>query len=235
MKKIAHRSGPALYPEQTVFSAQHALENGADMIEIDVRFTKDHKLAVCHDDEAMRIFGVDKNISEMTSQEFLSLRHKRNRAFPSHLLEDYLQNGVAPLLIHVKENEVIPDLLHTLKAYDYLDKATLGVQSADEIPSIKAFSPDLSVLAFMPDPESIEAFAEAGADYIRLWEYWLTDENIARVHKAGKPLWIMTAAKGCDAGITTKENLKQMLALKPDGILINDIGFLITTMQEARQ
>ena len=76
MKIIAHRSGPTVFPEQTIRSALFAKENGADLVEIDVRFTKDKKLAVSHDENAARVFGVDKNIGEMSSDEFAALRHK---------------------------------------------------------------------------------------------------------------------------------------------------------------
>ena len=74
MKIIAHRSGPTVFPEQTIRSALFAKENGADLVEIDVRFTKDKKLAVSHDENAARVFGVDKNIGEMSGDEFASLR-----------------------------------------------------------------------------------------------------------------------------------------------------------------
>ena len=56
-------------------------------MEIDVRFTKDKKLAVSHDENAARVFGVDKNIGEMSGDEFAALRHKNARTYTSHFLE----------------------------------------------------------------------------------------------------------------------------------------------------
>ena len=46
---IAHRGGSDLAPENTLAAFRTAVEVGADAIELDVRLTKDRKLAVFHD------------------------------------------------------------------------------------------------------------------------------------------------------------------------------------------
>ena len=230
MKIIAHRAGPNKYPEQTIQSARHAIESGADMVEIDVRYTKDKKLACMHDPSALRVFGVDKLISDMTEEEFKTLRHKKNSDFCSHTLQDYLEGGVYPLLLHVKDCEVLDDLLAILTKYDYLDKVTLGINRVDGVQKVKSYDKKVKVLAFMPTVDDIEDFAKVGVDYIRLWETWMTDESVQRVKKTGKELWIMVGRDvvGHDewVGVTTKEGIQKMKEYKVDGILINDIEFL---------
>ncbi|MBQ2714956.1 MAG: glycerophosphodiester phosphodiesterase family protein [Clostridia bacterium] len=230
MRIIAHRAGPNKYPEQTIQSARHAIESGADMAEMDVRYTKDKKLACMHDPNAYRVFGVDKLISDMTEEEFRALRHKNNPDFCSHTFEDYLKCGVYPLLIHVKDCEVLDDLLAILQKYDYLDKVTFGVPKIEGVRKIKSFDKNLKVLAFMPTVDDIEEFAHAGVDYIRLWETWMSEENVKRVKNTGKELWIMVGRDvvGHDewVGVTTKEGIKKMKEYEVDGILINDIEFL---------
>lgn len=230
MRIIAHRSGPTVYPEQTIASAKLAMQENADMIEIDVRFTKDKKIAITHDDNLKRVFGVDKNVSEMTGEEFLALRHTGAKEYPSHLLEDYLECGVEKLLIHIKEPDIIDDLLKCLDEHDYLDKVVLGVQEVKTVDTIKKYNDNIKILAFMPG-EHIKEFAEAGVDYIRLWEGWLNDENVALVRSLGKELWVMTGChNGFDVGYTSKEGLEKILAYKVDGILVNDVNFLKENM-----
>lgn len=230
MKIIAHRAGPTKYPEQTIQSAKYALQSGADLVEMDVRYTLDKGLACMHDPSALRVFGVDKLISDMTTDEFRALRHKNNPAFCSHTFEDYLKCGVYPLLIHVKDWAVLDDLLEIIEKYDYLDKVTFGVQNVEAVIKLKNYNKNTKVLAFMPNVDKIEEFAEAGADYIRLWETWMTDENVQRVKNTGKKLWIMVGRDvvGHDewVGVTTKDGIKKMIEYKVDGILINDITFL---------
>ena len=227
MRIIAHRSGPTVFPEQTIASARCALENGADFVEIDVRFTSDKAIAICHDPNAKRVFGADKQICDMTKCEYLALRHADAPEYPSHLFEDYLKCGIAPLLIHIKEDQVIPQLLEQIMQYGYLDKVVLGVGTLDAVHISREIAPEVKILSFMPKPELIEAFADAGVDYIRLWEGWMNPETVKQVKATGKELWIMTRAEGdYDAGVTTAEGLKKILSYDVDGILINDINEL---------
>ncbi|MEM2482910.1 MAG: glycerophosphodiester phosphodiesterase family protein, partial [Candidatus Nezhaarchaeales archaeon] len=46
---IAHRGASAYEPENTLRSIKRALNLGADMVEIDVRTTKDGHIVVIHD------------------------------------------------------------------------------------------------------------------------------------------------------------------------------------------
>ena len=227
MRIIAHRSGPNKYPEQTIASARHAMENGADLIEIDVCFTADNTIAICHDPNAKRVFGVDKLVRDMTATEFRSLRHADAPEYPSHLFEDFLKCGIGPLLIHIKIDAVIPEMLRLIREYDYLDKVVLGVGSLEAVRVSREIEPTVRILAFMPKPEMAGEFAAAGVDYIRLWEGWMTPENVAAVKDTGKELWIMTMGKGAsDAGVTTPEELQKVLSHDVDGVLINDIEVL---------
>ena len=225
MKIIAHRSGPSLYPEQTIASALHAQNSGADMIEIDVRFTKDKRIAVTHDKNLDRVFGVNIELDQLSAIEFLALRHKAHPAFASHLFEDYLASGVKPLLIHIKEDDVIEALIALIEKYQYTDKVVFGVHNTALANHIKKRDPAFKVLAFMPELKDIDAFGATDVDYIRLWEQWCSEENISRIRSYGKEVWIMT--NGSDVGVTTVEALRKILSLKVDGILINDIECLI--------
>lgn len=51
---IAHRGYSAKYPENTMAAFQGALDANADMIELDVAFSKDRSLVVIHDDTVDR-------------------------------------------------------------------------------------------------------------------------------------------------------------------------------------
>lgn len=234
MKIIAHRCGPTVYPEQTMTSARFALYCGADMVEVDVRYTSDKHIACSHDGNAKRVFGVDKLVKDMTGEEFLSLRQVKDKGFGSHLFEHYLQCGVKPLLIHVKEEEVLPDLLDMLARYDYLDDVVLGLMKTDAVRLVKEYDKNIKVLAFMPKVEDIPAYAEAGVDYIRLWEDWMSDDTVSAVRKYPVGLWIMIGknALDSDVGVTTPDGLQKVLDYGVDGILINDIGLLQEALEK---
>ena len=69
----AHRGDKYNYPENTMPAFKAAVDLGVDMIETDVRMTKDGELVLMHDRNAIRTTDVDKNIDEMTLTEVKKL------------------------------------------------------------------------------------------------------------------------------------------------------------------
>lgn len=226
MLLIAHRSGPDTYPEQTIISGREALSLGADMVELDCRPTADGQVAMTHDPNLMRIFGVDKMITDIDATEFRTYRHAADPCFSSHMMEDVFRCGLKPLLIHVKDPAVLPALLALIDQYDYVENVTIGVTLPSDIARIKAHNPKIKVLAFLHVPKDLEAAVAQGVDYIRLWEEWLAPEMVKAVKDSGCGLWVMSGSIAKkNVGYPSAENLKKILSYEPDGLLINQIRF----------
>ncbi len=68
-----HRGDPVHYPENTILSFRSAVEMGADMLETDVRATKDGVIVLMHDANTVRTTGYDGNVSEMTLAQIKEL------------------------------------------------------------------------------------------------------------------------------------------------------------------
>lgn len=225
MLLIAHRSGPYTYPEQTIQSGREALSLGADMVEIDVRLTADGQPAMTHDPDALRVFGVDKAVHDMTTAEFKALRHVSDPAFSSHMITDVFSSGLKPLLIHIKESQALPALLKVIAEYNYAPHVTIGVPTVRCVRMIKDFDPTIKILSFGVGVESVQEMIDAGVDYVRLWERWLTPERVALVKGSGCGLWVMSGVVKVNTGYPSEEDLKTILSYEPDGLLINEIPF----------
>lgn len=222
MKIIAHRSGTDRYPEQTILSARHSLAAGADLIEIDIRFSSDGVPVIQHDGIAERLFGTPEEIGKLTAREFLALRRKEDPAFCSHLFTDYTDCGIRKILFHVKVGgEMLPKLLDLCEERGLLKEVVFGVHSVGDVKTVKSRGEDLRVLAFMPSADQIGEFAAAGADFIRLWEKWCTEENLAAVRSTGKKLWIMTDTP--TVGETEESRYALYEKWGADGILVNQV------------
>lgn len=220
---IAHRCGTDAFPEQTLSAARYSLEKGADFFEIDIRFTKDNFPVICHDPDGLRIFGNPMKINEMTLKEFAALRHINNTKYHSHTLEDVFLSGLYPVLLHIKEGgDHLPYILEYIRAYKYEDKVVLGVTSLDDVKSVKDSADDMKVLAFIQSKKDIFDFKETNVDIIRLWEEWLSEENVQEIHIAGKQIWVM-AGTFKTAGYTIRENILTWVRMGVDGILVNEI------------
>jgi len=70
---IAHRGGAGLRPENTLLAFEHALSLGADILEFDVRATKDGALVVIHDSAVDRTTGGAGPVNSLTLEEIKEL------------------------------------------------------------------------------------------------------------------------------------------------------------------
>ena len=76
MLKIAHRGGVITErtPEGSLAAIQAAVDYGYDMVELDIRRTKDDHALIHHDETFERTCGIRKRVSELTSEEIKNLR-----------------------------------------------------------------------------------------------------------------------------------------------------------------
>lgn len=69
----AHRGEKKHHPENTMPAFIAAYEAGADMIETDIRMTRDGELILMHDASALRTCGVDAKLNDMTLDDVRQL------------------------------------------------------------------------------------------------------------------------------------------------------------------
>lgn len=69
---IGHRGAPVAAPENTLSAFREAVAQGVDMVELDVRMSKDDQIVVCHDETIDRTSDGKGEIREMTLQEIQS-------------------------------------------------------------------------------------------------------------------------------------------------------------------
>lgn len=92
---VAHRADCLYAPENSTEAVRHALYFGADMIETDVRMTKDGHIVIMHDYTVDRMTDGTGTISEMTLDEIKRLHLKTNWGGKTELevptLEEFIQ------------------------------------------------------------------------------------------------------------------------------------------------
>jgi len=70
---VAHRGASGIAPENTMAAFRKAVSQGADMIELDIRITKDFHIVVHHDQNIRRTTGGRAAIWDMTLQQLRNL------------------------------------------------------------------------------------------------------------------------------------------------------------------
>ena len=74
---IAHRGASALAPEHSLAAYELALQQGADVLELDLRLTRDAELLVAHDRTLRRTVGRDESWGELTRAQVVELAGAR--------------------------------------------------------------------------------------------------------------------------------------------------------------
>jgi glycerophosphoryl diester phosphodiesterase len=70
---IGHRGYAAKYPENTLAGFRAAAEAGLEMVELDVRLSRDRQLVVIHDADLVRMSGISRRVDELTWAELQSV------------------------------------------------------------------------------------------------------------------------------------------------------------------
>ena len=70
---IAHRGASGYAPENTMIAFQLAERMGATEFELDVQFSKDKQVVICHDSVLTRYGHSDLRLADLTLSELLKL------------------------------------------------------------------------------------------------------------------------------------------------------------------
>jgi len=141
MKKtiiIAHRGAPTLARENTIESFQRSIEFGADMIEFDVRRTKDRVLIAHHD-----AFMEGKPIRDLAYEEIRNMA--RDQGFPLATLEEILlyAKGKIKLDVELKEEGYEKEVVDLLSRHFSKDQFVVTSFRDSCIKRVKENDPEI--------------------------------------------------------------------------------------------
>jgi glycerophosphoryl diester phosphodiesterase len=138
---IGHRGAAGIEPENTIPSIKAAVSAGVDMIEFDLRVTKDRQLVLLHDTSLARIAGENKNISEMTLEEVNLTTTLSGHPIPS-LQEALKATKGLPVLLDCKGQGWAELVCNGLKTYKG-PTPTVTAADTSEMLKLKQLRPDI--------------------------------------------------------------------------------------------
>lgn len=230
---IAHRGGALLAAENTAEAFRAASAAGAEMIETDLRLTRDGHLVCLHDADLHRIAGDFRHVADSDLATLAAL-------LPGLLTLDEAVAASAPLglLLDVKllDPAILPPIIAALAAGDSLRRGVLGLRDPALLAAARQLSPDIALLAFAADPDAIAEAKAAGASWFRLWQAEADEARIAAIRAAGMRSVIMTGQPRSVAlpgyppfpvGRVDAEGIRRILALQPDAVMLDAPRLLI--------
>jgi len=203
----AHRGLKCACPENTIPAFRRALEAGVDMLEFDLRLTKDKRLAIIHDDTVDRTTNGTGAVSEYTWAELQRLDAGGwfDKAFEGcrvpaleELCELLAASGAnAPLLnVEIKPSADAIDAadraVETLRGYGFLERCVFTSFDA----SVVAHVHDTYGLRTQGFPaESMRHFVDGpGGTYSKMWAAafsmeQLTPQRVRELRERGLQTW----------------------------------------------
>lgn len=230
---IAHRGGALLAPENTAAAFARAAAIGSDWVETDLRLSADGALVCLHDADLLRLAGDPRRVAETDLATLRAL-------VPGLMTLPEAIAASAPLglLLDVKTANpaLLPKILAALEEGGALRRAVLGLRDLDSVAAAHALDPAVAILGLLPDPDGAEAARRAGAGWFRLWQGQASAARIAAARAAGLKVAIMVGQPRTvpeegyppfGVGCIDAEGLVQVLALRPDAVMLDDPRLLL--------
>lgn len=189
---IAHRGSSGRYPENTLLSFKKSLEEGSDIIELDIQLTKDNEIVVFHDRTVDRIFQTntgrrikDFSLKKLRTMDAGSWFHEsyRNERIPSlfHVLEEIPRQ--TSLILEIKSSDfvLIEKLLEVLDNNSRnLGLGYISVRDLDTYVEISKLSDKYPICLMQKNRIPNEVLEEIGKYQIQIvqirWKNW-SEEN----------------------------------------------------------
>ncbi len=183
---IGHRGARGAAIENTLAALKTAASLGIDAVEFDVRITKDKQPVVCHDENLKAVYGVNKNISDLTLDEIGTIKSASGDTIPT--LKEVIETKIGkPLILDVK-NPGSAELIHqALSHSDVKNSWAAGSLYSDELTRLKQLYPSLEITiqTYKHPFKTIKAAKKINASGVTLVLYLLNPLTYWLARRAG--------------------------------------------------
>lgn len=192
----AHRASNPYYPENSLAAIKYAIETGIDIVEIDIRTTKDGKLVLMHDESINRTTNGKGNIKDYTLAELQrfeldkkwldTLKHK----IP--LVKDALKLAQGRIMLDLDLKEVyIKQIVKLVQQTNTQKQALFFDGSFQILDSVLYYD---STLLLMPRAHSLEQTRKIIHKYhppvVHIDPSFYSNEVVEIIKKDGGRVWI---------------------------------------------
>ena len=225
--RAAHRGASAQYPENTLLAFRRAIEQGVDVLELDIHLTADDELVIMHDSTLERTTNGHGKIRNHSLQEIRQLDARQGEKVP--LLSEAIQlarESQIRLFVEVKgateaEGMAIAEAaVRALEADSFLSQIVLTSFSPSALLRAKAIQPEISTM-LDPSPQDgtltprqvCSQALRAGANCLSYDFRFLTPEIATECQLTGLSLWPWDPDE--------PDDMRQMIKLGVPGIITN--------------
>ncbi len=215
---IAHRGDPVRQRENTLPAFASAVALGADMVEIDLRRTRDGEIVVLHDQTLERLWGIEASVGDLDWTEVAGIG-QGGVCIPS--LRQVLHAVEVPLMVDFTRREVVPGGLDAVREEGALERSLFVTGNVPALRLLRGLSSEARLgLTWLEGSEPpLALLEELGAEYWNPMQDFVTPEGVAEVHEAGRRVSTWT--------VDTTEAMTGVVAAGVDAVVSNQVAALV--------
>ncbi len=223
VKIVSHRGIVNNEIENSLSAVRASLEADIDAVGMDIQMTKDGEIILHHDRSLSRIFGVRKNVNELTYEEIIGLEVVNSEYFLYDrkivaTLDEALEliDGQIDIHIDVKtygQGEKLANrIVAIIDEYEMIENAYIQSFDTAFIERVEELNSDIKtcqiIFYVLGDLSYIEA------DYFTVEKSLLTYELVGKARQEEKGIWVWT--------VNEEEDIREVLQYDIDGIITDD-------------
>jgi glycerophosphoryl diester phosphodiesterase len=214
---IAHRGDPVNRRENTLPSFRAAVDAGADMIELDLRRTRDGVIVVLHDPSLSRLWGVDQQIANLV---FSELPGGSEEALRIPTLRDAIESVNVPLMVDFTGEEVVEGALNVVREVGAMARSLFVTGNIPALRMLRELAPEarIGVTWVGADPPGGSLLESVGAEYWNPTYRLVTADRVAAMHARGLKVSTWT--------VDTLDDMARVIDCGVDAIVTNRIADL---------
>ena len=250
---MAHRGGAGLWPENTMYGFERAVDLGVDMLETEIHSTADNILVLMHDTTVDRTTNGSGPIRAFTLEELKTLDAGYNwtsdggQTFPFRgsgitvptLEEVFTALPTARINIDIKQEKpsLVEPLCKTIRTFDMTDKVMVASFNSKVLKAFRRVCPEVTTSAgtgevaffFMVNMVFLGAVYRPACQAFQVPEYSsglrvLTKRFVETAHGLNLAVHVWT--------INEVTDMKRLLALGVDGIVTDYPDRLISLLRK---
>ena len=213
--KISHRGASAYEPENTLRAIKQALGYAVDMVEIDVRETKDGQIMVIHDETLERTTNGRGYVHQMTYNELSKLDAGKGERIPTLQEVIDLVKGRVGLVVELKGSGTTDKVARILAENNFADQTLVTSFIHPAVKRIKELNPQLRTgVIFRSAPIKPSQLAlDANANALFPYYKYVTTQMIEDAHGNYLTVNVWT--------VDTREEIEYYVRMGVDGVVTN--------------
>ena len=187
VKIIGHRGAAGLEPENTLRSFRRALELGVDVIECDVRLTRDGRIVLLHDATVDRTTNGTGAVGDLTFEQLRALDAGQGERVPTLLELLELAAGRVEVHIELKDPSAFEGVLAQLAELSLRDTAILTSGDTEVLRRVRAADAAIRMEHIFADPPADAVARAASVRAARISSHFtrLTRTFVDEAHRSG--------------------------------------------------